>query len=72
MPRVRHSKSVKREESERLKKLRKALGYTQRDLAKEFMVSNGSIALWENGDRTIPGAVLKLIEIYEKKTSKSS
>jgi len=50
--------------------LRRSLDMTQRDLAKEFMVSPGSIALWENGQRTIPGAVLKLIEIYEGRAKK--
>ncbi len=57
-------------EAERLTKLRTALGMTQRELAKEFMVTHASIGMWERGDRTIPGSVLKLIEIYEKKSAK--
>lgn len=40
---------------------------SQREFAREFMVSQASITLWENGERTIPGSVLKLMEIYEKK-----
>ena len=51
-------------DSIRLKKLRMKLNMTQRLLAAEFYVSPGAIALWENGDRQIPGPVRKLIEIY--------
>jgi transcriptional regulator with XRE-family HTH domain len=56
----------------KLKRLRLALDMSQRALAKEFRVAPGAIAQWETGDRTIPGPVLKLIEIYEAKTSKES
>jgi DNA-binding transcriptional regulator YiaG len=52
-------------EAQRLKRLRTALELTQTGLAKEFQVAQGAIAQWENGDRTIPGPVLKLIEVYE-------
>ncbi len=71
MPRKSPNKSSKQAEAARLKSLRESLGFNQREMAKEFMVSQGSITLWENGERTIPGAVLKLIEIYEKKSRKS-
>ena len=50
----------------RLRTLRKRLNMTQRRFATEFYVSSGAVALWENGDRAIPGPVRKLIEIYEK------
>jgi DNA-binding transcriptional regulator YiaG len=67
MPRQSPSPTNKDKESKRLLALRSAMGMSTRELAKEFMVSQASITHWENGDRTIPGAVLKLIEIYEKK-----
>lgn len=51
---------------EKLKKLRKKIGYSQRQMAKAFNVAPGSISLWENGERKIPGPVEKLLEIYEK------
>ncbi len=35
-------------------------------MAKDFKVAHGAIAFWEQGKRTIPGPVLKLIEIYEE------
>ena len=54
-------------DAKRLKALRIELGLSQRELAKEFYVSPGAIAHWENGNRPISGPVLKLIEIYEKK-----
>jgi transcriptional regulator with XRE-family HTH domain len=47
------------------------MGMTVRELAKEFNVSFGSISLWENEERSIPGAVLKLIEIYEERLRKN-
>lgn len=52
-------------EAQRLKRLRAKLGMTMRDLGKEFRASPSAIAQWENGDRTIPGPTLRLIEIYE-------
>jgi len=67
MPRKSPTKSSKLAEAMRLKNLREAMGLSQREMAKEFLVSQGSITLWENGERTVPGSVLKLIEIYEKK-----
>ncbi len=69
MARVSKSKSDKKQDSLRLLALRKANDWTQRDLAKEFQVSHGAVAMWESGDRSIPGAVIKLIEIYERKPS---
>jgi transcriptional regulator with XRE-family HTH domain len=70
MPRKSPSNSSKEKESKRLRDLREALGMTTRELAEEFMVSQTAITLWENGDRTIPGSVLKLMDIYEKKKGK--
>jgi DNA-binding transcriptional regulator YiaG len=46
------------------------MGMTVRELGKEFNVGYSSISQWENGAYSIPGPVLKLIEIYEQKLSK--
>ena len=46
------------------------MGMTVRELGKEFMVGYSSISQWENGDHSVPGSVLRLIEIYEEKLSK--
>jgi predicted unusual protein kinase regulating ubiquinone biosynthesis (AarF/ABC1/UbiB family) len=35
-------------------------------MARYFQVSSGSIALWENCQRTIPGPVLLLIQLFEE------
>jgi DNA-binding transcriptional regulator YiaG len=51
----------------RLKKLRTLMGMTVRELGKEFNVGFSSISQWENGEHTIPGSALKLIEIYEQR-----
>lgn len=67
MPRQSPSQSSKAKETARLRALRKELGMTQRELAKEFKVTHVSIGHWERGLRTIPGSVLRLIEIYEEK-----
>lgn len=50
---------------DRLLKLRSSLDLTQREFAKKIMVTSGAIALWESGQRKIPGPVKKLIEIFE-------
>jgi len=70
MPRQATSLSAKEREAERLTKVRKALGLTQIELAKEFKVTRQGLSLWERGERTIPGPVLKLIEIYEERIAK--
>jgi len=67
MPRQSTSNSAKKKEAERLIKVRQDLGLTQIDLAKEFKVTRQALGMWERGERTIPGPVLKLIEIYEDK-----
>ena len=55
----------RRPEALRLRQLREALRLSQRDLASEFRVAHTAVSSWESGARTIPGPVLKLIEIYE-------
>jgi DNA-binding transcriptional regulator YiaG len=68
----RHTASTPRlKEAQRLKRLRSKLDLTIRELAKEFNVSHGAIAHWENGERSIPGPVLRLIQIYESGTPES-
>lgn len=52
-------------------KVREALNLTQIELAGEFKVTRQALSLWERGERTIPGPVLKLIEIYEAKVRKA-
>jgi transcriptional regulator with XRE-family HTH domain len=69
MPRQTTSISAKEKEAERLIKVRKALGLTQIELAQEFKVTRQALSMWERGERTIPGPVLKLIEIYEAKAA---
>lgn len=70
MPRQTTSISAKKKEAERLVRVREALNMTQIELAKEFKVTRQALGFWERGERTIPGPVLKLIEIYEAKASK--
>lgn len=70
MPRQSTSNSAKKKEAERLIKVREDLGLTQIDLAKEFKVTRQALGMWERGERTIPGPVLKLIEIYEVRARK--
>lgn len=53
-------------DAERLKKIRNHLGYSQREMADEFMVTSGAIAHWELGRRPIPGPIIRLISIYEE------
>lgn len=64
--------SKNREQSgSRLIRLREKLGFSQREMAKEFGVTQGAIGLWERGERPITGPIMKLIEIYEGRLAKS-
>ena len=65
MPRMRQ-KTERAHEAARLRRLRDMLGMSQREFADEIKVAHGAIAGWEAGKRTIPGPVLKLIELYEE------
>ncbi|MBR6273552.1 MAG: helix-turn-helix transcriptional regulator [Lachnospiraceae bacterium] len=47
--------------AERLKKLRKANGYTQVSLAAALGVSKGTVAMWETGKRTPDYEIIKMI-----------
>ena len=71
-PRTGIPKSTRQKEASRLTTLREALNLTQREMADEFRVTHGAIGLWERGERTIPGPVLKLIEMYEEKLQAGS
>jgi predicted unusual protein kinase regulating ubiquinone biosynthesis (AarF/ABC1/UbiB family) len=53
-------------EADRLRRLRDALGFSQREMAAELKVAHGAVGLWESGARTIPGPVLKLMELFEE------
>lgn len=53
-------------ESERLVSLRKKLGLSQREMARELGATPGALAMWENRSRPIPGPVLRLMEVYEE------
>lgn len=55
-------------EGERLRLLREQLGLSQRELAVEFNVSSGAIALWETGAREMSGPALRLLELFEKES----
>ena len=60
-------KNYNKMHAQRLHNLRKELGMSQREFAKEFRVSHGAVALWESGERNLSGPVSKLLEIYEMK-----
>lgn len=57
-------------DAKRILKLRKKMGMSQRALAKEFNVSPGAVAHWENGLRKVSGPILRLLEIYENCSTK--
>ena len=65
MPRTR-SDGLRRGEARRLKRLREALGYSQREMAADFGVAPAAVAQWEASSRTLPGPVLKLMALYER------
>lgn len=59
-------KITKNNEVKRLLRVRKLLGFSQREMADELGVVHGAIGLWEAGKRKIPGPVLKLLVLYEE------
>jgi predicted unusual protein kinase regulating ubiquinone biosynthesis (AarF/ABC1/UbiB family)/DNA-binding XRE family transcriptional regulator len=65
VPRIRVSQD-RTIEAQRLRRLRDTLGFTQREMAREFKVAHGAIAGWESGTRSLPGPVSKLLELYEE------
>jgi transcriptional regulator with XRE-family HTH domain len=64
MPRTRYGGS-RSEEARRLRHIRDELGLTQRELATQFGVAASAVAQWETGTHTVPGPVLRLVELYE-------
>ena len=70
MARIEESESARKKEGVRLKSLRQKMNMTVRELAQEFNVAFSSISQWENGEHSIPGPVLKLMDIYEERLSK--
>ena len=55
----------KKSTPERLKGLRRKLGFSQRALAEELCVSPSAVALWETGNRALSGPIDKLLHLYE-------
>lgn len=51
---------------ERLIRLRRQLGLSQRQMADELGVTPGALAMWESGKRAIPPPIEKIIGIYEE------
>jgi len=51
---------------QRLRELRRLLGWSQRRLAKELRVTPGAVSQWESGQRAIRGPIRRLVEIYEE------
>ncbi len=68
MEKGKNSKKMK-EDSSRIKKLRKKLKLTTREFAKLFGKSHSTIVFWENRQVEIPPIAIKLLEIYEKENS---
>jgi predicted unusual protein kinase regulating ubiquinone biosynthesis (AarF/ABC1/UbiB family)/DNA-binding XRE family transcriptional regulator len=64
VPRTRDN-DKRRPEARRLLRIRSELELSQRQLARQFGVAASAIAQWENGLHTIPGPVMRLIELYE-------
>src|SRR5215831_1949071 len=60
------NKAHKTGEASRLRRLRDNLGLTQREFAVEIHVAHGAVAAWESGKQSMPGPVLKLLELYEE------
>ncbi len=59
------------ENAARLRALRESLGLSQRELAREFSVTQAAIAHWESSFRSIPGPVLKLLALYEEELAEA-
>jgi transcriptional regulator with XRE-family HTH domain len=49
----------------RLRALRSGLGWSQRQMAREFRVTPAAVSQWESGHRKVPGPVRRLVELYE-------
>ena len=60
------SKGDKEDIANRLTKLMDKKGWSQVELAEILGVSKGTITLWLQGERSISGSALKLLELYEK------
>jgi predicted unusual protein kinase regulating ubiquinone biosynthesis (AarF/ABC1/UbiB family) len=52
-------------ESSRLRRVRNELELTQRELADHLGVAASAIAQWESGRYSLPGPVMRLVELYE-------
>ena len=56
----------------RLRNIRKKMGMTVREFAKEVQVGFSTISQWENGTYPIPGPMIKLMDFYEERLGKNS
>ncbi len=65
MPRT-VTKAQKKEEALRMRKVREKMGLTQAQLAEKLRVVPSAVNQWESGNRTIPGPVMVLVEMFEK------
>jgi predicted unusual protein kinase regulating ubiquinone biosynthesis (AarF/ABC1/UbiB family)/DNA-binding XRE family transcriptional regulator len=63
--------SKRKRQALRLRRFRDSLQITQRQLATELGVARGAVSYWESGQRSVPGPVLKLIEIYESELGRA-
>jgi predicted unusual protein kinase regulating ubiquinone biosynthesis (AarF/ABC1/UbiB family) len=59
-------KNKKKDAVLQLKRLRSVLNLSQREIAEEFKVGHAAVSAWESGSRSIPGPVIKLMDIYQK------
>src|SRR5262249_24492608 len=65
MPRHR-DESTREREGQRVRGLRELFGWSQSQVAREFGVATAAVSHWEAGERTVPGPVLRLIDLYEE------
>lgn len=63
--------TVESENIRRIKALRAAYGWSQRELAAAFGCTNGAVGSWESGKNEISGMALTLIKVFEEKIKRS-
>ena len=72
MKKTKETKKSNDKNSIRLRNLRKRMGMTVREFAKEIDVGFSTISHWENGTYPIPGPMVKLMGFYEEKLGKNN
>ena len=58
------SVTVRPANAKQMLRIRKINDWSQARLAKELGVTPGAINFWEQGERPIPGPVLRLLKLY--------